>query len=123
MPRATNKPAGRHRKKKILKLAKGYRQGRSKQYKRAKEFAERGLTYAYRDRRQRKRDFRSLWIVRISAACKAGGISYSTFIHGLNCLGIDINRKVLAEMAYENPEQFNQILQRVKEVKQASVKS
>ncbi|HOK80767.1 MAG TPA: 50S ribosomal protein L20 [bacterium] len=123
MPRATNKPAGRHRKKKILKLAKGYRQGRSKQYKRAKEFAERGLTYAYRDRRQKKRDFRSLWITRISAACKANGMSYSTFIHGLNCLGITINRKMLAEMAYNSPEQFNQIIQQVREVTQASAKS
>ncbi|MCX7705871.1 MAG: 50S ribosomal protein L20 [bacterium] len=118
MPRATNKPAGRKRKKKILKLAKGYRQGRSRQYKRAKEFAERGLTYAYRDRRQKKRDLRSLWIVRISAACKAGGISYSTFIHGLNTLGINLNRKMLAEMAYSSPEQFNQIVQQVKGVMQ-----
>ncbi|MCM8758746.1 MAG: 50S ribosomal protein L20 [Candidatus Omnitrophica bacterium] len=120
MPRATNKPAGRKRKKKILKLAKGYRQGRSRQYKRAKEFAERGLTYAYRDRRQRKRDLRSLWIVRISAACKAGGISYSSFIHGLNTLGINLNRKILAEIAYNNPEQFKQIVEQVKGVIQHS---
>jgi len=122
MPRATNKPAGRHRKKKIFKLAKGYRQGRSRQYKRAKEFAERGLVYAYRDRRQKKRDLRGLWIVRISAACKAGGISYSRFIHGLNTLGINLNRKILAEMAYYNPEQFNQILEKVKEVELSSDK-
>lgn len=123
MPRATNKPAGRQRKKKILKLAKGYRQGRSKQYKRAKEFAERGLTYAYRDRKQKKRDLRGLWIVRISAACKAGGISYSRFIHGLNTLGININRKMLAEMAYSSPEQFNQIIEQVKGVIQDSNKA
>lgn len=122
MPRATNKPAGRHRKKKILKLAKGYRQGRSKQFKRAKEFVERGQTYAYRDRRQKKRDFRSLWIVRISAACKAGGISYSSFIHGLKAIGLKINRKMLSEMAYRSPDEFNQILEKVKEVEIASDK-
>ncbi len=115
MPRATNKPAGRERKKKILKLAKGYRQGRSKQYKRAKEFAERGLTYSYRDRRQKKRDFRSLWVVRISAACKANGLSYSTFMHGLDSLGINLNRKMLADIAYKDPEQFNQLVEKVKE--------
>lgn len=122
MPRATNKPAGRKRKKKILKLAKGYRQGRSRQYKRAKEFVERGLTYAYRDRRQKKRDLRNLWIVRISAACKANGLSYSSFIHGMNVLGINLNRKILAEMAYSRPEQFNQIVERVKGVIQDSNK-
>ncbi len=122
MPRATNKPAGRHRKKKILKLAKGYRQGRSKQFKRAKEFAERGLTYAYRDRRQKKRDLRSLWIVRISAACRTGGISYSNFIHGLHSLGINLNRKMLAEMAYNRPEEFNQIIKQIKVVTQDSNK-
>ncbi|MCM8815424.1 MAG: 50S ribosomal protein L20 [Candidatus Omnitrophica bacterium] len=121
MPRATNKPAGRHRRKKILKLAKGYRQGRSRQYKRAKEFAERGLTYAYRDRKQKKRDFRSLWIVRISAACKTAGISYNRFIHGLNELGISLNRKMLAEMAYNRPEQFNQIVRQIKGVEQSTV--
>lgn len=122
MPRATNKPAGRERKKKILKLAKGYRQGRSKQYKRAKEFVERALTYSYRDRRQRKREMRSLWIVRISAACKAGGMSYSNFIHGLNSLGININRKMLADIAYNNPEQFNQLIEQVKGVSTVSDK-
>ncbi|MCM8764233.1 MAG: 50S ribosomal protein L20 [Candidatus Omnitrophica bacterium] len=122
MPRATNKPAARHRKRKILKLAKGYRQGRSRQYKRAKEFAERGLTYAYRDRKQRKRDFRRLWIVRISAACKKGGISYSSFIHRLNVLGVNLNRKMLAEMAYNRPDEFNQIIKQIKEVAQDSNK-
>jgi len=122
MPRATNKPAGRRRRKKILKLAKGYRQGRSKQFKRAKEFAERGQDYAYRDRRRKKRDFRSLWIVRISAACEAGGVSYSRFIHGLNSIGLKVNRKILAEMAYKKPEEFNQILEKVKEAEIASDK-
>jgi len=122
MPRATNKPAGRRRRKKILKLAKGYRQGRSKQFKRAKEFAERGQDYAYRDRRQKKRDFRSLWIVRISAACEEGGISYSRFIHGLNSIGVKVNRKMLADMAYKKPEEFNQILEKVKEAEISSDK-
>lgn len=123
MPRATNKPAGRERKKKILKLAKGYRQGRSKQYKRTKEFVERALTYSYRDRRQRKREMRSLWIVRISAACKAAGMSYNNFIHGLNVLGINLNRKMLADIAYNNPEQFNQLIEQVREVSKLSDKN
>ncbi|HPP66717.1 MAG TPA: 50S ribosomal protein L20 [bacterium] len=116
MPRATNKPAGRHRKKKILNAAKGYRQGRSKQFKRAKEFAERAQVYAYRDRKQKKRDFRGLWIIRISAACKTGGISYNRFIHGLHVLGLNLNRKILADMAYKQPDEFNQIVEKVKEV-------
>jgi large subunit ribosomal protein L20 len=115
MPRATNKPAARHRKKKVLKNAKGYRQGRSRQYKRAKEFSERGLVYAFRDRRQKKRDFRSLWITRISAACKLNGTSYSQFMSGLKKLGILLNRKMLAEIAYSSPEQFKELATQVEE--------
>jgi large subunit ribosomal protein L20 len=115
MPRATNKPAARHRKKKILKQAKGYRQGRSRQFKRAREFGERALTYAFRDRRQRKRDFRALWIARISAACKQNGTSYSRFMDGMKKLNISLNRKILAEIAHNDPERFVQLVERVKE--------
>lgn len=116
MPRATNAPASRQRRKKVLKRAKGYRQGRSKLFKRAKEFSEKGLTYAYRDRRTKKRNFRALWITRISAACQSNGISYSKFINGLKKANINLNRKTLADIAFNNPEAFSDIVNKVKEV-------
>ena len=115
MPRAKNSPSSRKRRKKVLGRAKGYRQGRSKLYKRAKEFSEKGLDYAYRDRRRRKRDFRRLWIKRISAACKLNGISYSKFMSGLKKAEIELNRKVLAEIAYSQPDVFSQIVEKIKE--------
>lgn len=115
MSRATNAPASRKRRKKVLKRAKGYRQGRSKLYKRAKEFSEKGLDYAFRDRKRRKRDFRRLWIKRISAACKLNGISYSKFMNGLKKHNIQLNRKALAEMAYSSPEAFSQLVNKIKE--------
>jgi len=115
MPRATNKPASRQRRKGVLKQAKGYRQGRSKLYKRAREFSEKGLSYAFAGRKQRKRDFRRLWNARISAACEANGISYSKFIAGLKRLEINLNRKMLSEIAFNMPDHFSQIAQQVKE--------
>jgi large subunit ribosomal protein L20 len=116
MPRATNKPASRQKKKKVLKRAKGYRQGRSKLIKRAREFTEKGLSYAFAGRKQRKRDFRRLWTVRLSAACKANGLSYSKFIDGLKRLDIKVNRKMLSEIAFNMPEHFSQIATKVKEI-------
>jgi len=116
MPRATNKPASRQKKKKVLKRAKGYRQGRSKLIKRAREFNEKGLSYAFAGRKQKKRDFRRLWNARISAACEANGLSYSRFIAGLKQLGIGVNRKMLSEIAFNMPDHFSQIATKVKEV-------
>ncbi|MCM8771536.1 MAG: 50S ribosomal protein L20 [Candidatus Omnitrophica bacterium] len=114
MPRTKNAPASRKRRKKVLKRAKGYRQGRSKLFKRAKEFSEKGLTYAFMHRRKKKRDFRRLWINRISAACKMNGISYSKFIAGIKKIGLNLNRKTLAEIAFNHPERFTELVCEVK---------
>jgi large subunit ribosomal protein L20 len=116
MPRTKNSPASRKRRKKVLKRAKGYRQGRSKLFKRAKEFSEKGLTYAFYHRRKKKRDFRRLWISRISAACKMNGISYSKFMDGIKKIDVKLNRKTLAEIAFNNPENFSILVKKVKEV-------
>lgn len=113
MPRVKHSPAAHARHRKVLARAGGYRQGRSKLYRRAKEFGEKGLTYAYRDRRRKKRDFRQVWIARISAACRSNGVSYSVFINGLKTAGIDLNRKVLADMAFSEPESFSRLIRRV----------
>lgn len=99
----------RQRRKKILKLAKGYRGGRSKLYRTAADAVDKGLMYAYRDRRARKRDFRSLWITRINAAARLHHLSYSNFMHGLKLAGIQLDRKVLAELAVSDPAGFEQI--------------
>jgi large subunit ribosomal protein L20 len=114
MPRTKNSPSSRERRKKVLKRAKGYRQGRSKLFKRAKEFSEKGLTYAFMHRRKKKRDFRRLWIVRISAACKANGISYSKFMAGIKRLGLNLNRKTLSDIAFNHPENFASLVNQVK---------
>jgi large subunit ribosomal protein L20 len=92
--------------KRVLKLAKGYRGARSKQYRIAKQSVMRALTSAYEGRKQRKRQFRRLWIARINAAARINGISYSQMMHGLKVAGVDINRKMLAEMAISDPEGF-----------------
>jgi len=115
MPRTKNAPASKKRRKKVLKRAKGYRQGRSKLFKRAKEFSEKGLTYAFHDRRKKKRDFRKLWISRISAACKMYGISYSKFMNGIKKIDIKLNRKTLAEIAFNHPENFEFLVKKVKD--------
>jgi large subunit ribosomal protein L20 len=111
MPRATNSPATRRRRRRILKQAKGFVGGRRKLYKSAKESVERSLQYAYRDRRTRKRDFRRLWITRINAAARRNGMSYSQFIHGLNEAGIEIDRKILADLAVRDEEAFAELVQ------------
>ena len=99
------------RRKKILKLAKGYRGGRSKLFRTALNAVDKALMYAYRDRRTRKRDFRRLWISRINAAIRMNNLSYSKFIHGLKLANIDIDRKVLAELAVSDPPGFTKIAQ------------
>ncbi len=111
MPRA-RLGAARHRKKKrVLKAAKGYYGSRSKQYRRAKEAVVRAGCMAYRDRRTRKRDFRSLWIIRVTAACQARGLLYSRFINGLKRANITVNRKMLAEVAIHDPAGFDKIVE------------
>jgi large subunit ribosomal protein L20 len=100
----------RHRRhKKLLKQARGFYSGRRKHFRKAKEQLERSLVYAYRDRRQKKRDFRKLWIVRINAAARLNDISYSRFMHGLKLANIELDRKILADMAMNNPAAFTQV--------------
>ncbi len=115
MPRTNNAPASRKRRKKLLKLAKGYWGSRSKVYTVAKHSVEKGLQYAYRDRKAKKRTFRKLWIVRINAAARLNGTTYSKLIHALQNKGVDINRKVLASLAVENPQAFSDIVKFVSE--------
>lgn len=105
----------RRRHKKILKLARGFYSGRRKHFRKAKEQLERSLCYAFRDRRRKKRDFRRLWIVRINAACRMNDISYSKFIYGLKLANIELDRKILADMAMQNPTAFSQIVSTIKE--------
>ena len=109
MPRARNVPQSRRRRRKILKEAKGYRGGRGKLLKSASVAVMRSRQYAYRDRRKRKGDFRRLWIVRINAAARENGLSYSTLIRGLKKAGIGLDRKILAEMAVSDPQGFSEI--------------
>ena len=109
MPRATNSVARNRRKKKILKEARGQFGGRSKLYRTAKNSVERGWAYAYRDRRLKKRDFRRLWISRINAAARQNGISYSRFVCGLKNAEIDLNRKMLADLAIRDPGAFSEL--------------
>ena len=101
----------RKRRNKILKLAKGYWGAKSKHYKMANEQVMKSLQYAYVGRRLKKRDFRQLWIARISAGCKMNGMNYSTFMHGLKLAGVEINRKMLAEMAVNDKAAFTQLTQ------------
>lgn len=105
----------RKKHKKILKLAKGYYSGRRKHFRKAKEQVEHALVYAYRDRRQKKRDFRKLWIIRINAAARLHDMNYSTFINGLNLANITLDRKILSDMAMNAPEDFTNIVLLVKE--------
>jgi large subunit ribosomal protein L20 len=106
MPRAKRGNKRLERRKKILKLAKGYRGTKSKLYRSAKESVERGLNFAYTGRKLKKRDFRSLWIVRIGAAARLNGINYSQLMHGLKLAGVELDRKVLADLAVNQPEAF-----------------
>ncbi|ELV2751889.1 50S ribosomal protein L20 [Campylobacter jejuni] len=104
----------RRRHKKVLKLARGFYSGRRKHFRKAKEQLERSLVYAYRDRRRKKRDFRRLWIVRINAACRLNGLSYSRFINGLKKAGIELDRKILADLAMNDAAAFAKIAEAAK---------
>jgi len=114
MPRAIDGSKRKDHRKKILKQAKGYWGRRHSNYKTAKDAVAKGLFYAYRDRRDRKADFRRLWIIRINAACRAEGISYSRFTAGLAKAGIIINRKALAHLAVEDAAAFKTVVSRAK---------
>jgi large subunit ribosomal protein L20 len=114
MPRATNNVAAKQRHKKYLKLAKGYFGARSRTYKIARQTVEKGLTYAFRDRKAKKRNFRRLWIVRINAACRLNDITYSQFINALNKSNVVINRKVLAHLAWHDAPAFAKLVELVK---------
>ncbi len=114
MPRSVNAVASRARRKRILKLAKGYFGARSKVYTVAKNAVEKALSYAYRDRRNKKRAFRRLWITRINAGARQHGMSYSRFMHALKTNNIDLNRKVLADLAMNHPAEFEAIVNKVK---------
>ncbi|MDR0467476.1 MAG: 50S ribosomal protein L20 [Campylobacteraceae bacterium] len=104
----------RRRHKKILKLARGFYSGRRKHFRKAKEQLERSLVYAYRDRRAKKRDFRRLWITRINAACRLNDISYSRFMNGLKKGEIELDRKILADMAMNDPQAFSAVVKQAK---------
>jgi len=114
MPRSVNAVASRRRRKKILKLAKGYYGARSKVYTVAKNSVEKGLLYAYRDRKTKKRIFRALWIQRINAGARQHGISYSQLIGKLNAKQVGLNRKVLADLAMNHPDAFKAVVDAVK---------
>ena len=109
MPRAVNGTVSRRRRKKILKMAKGYRSVRSTAFRKAREAVEHGLSYAYRDRKNRKREFRRLWIARINAAVRAEGMNYSQFINGLKKADIQLDRKVLSDLAINNQDTFKSL--------------
>lgn len=110
MPRSTNAVASRHRRKKILKAARGYWGARSRLIKTARLAVDKAHLYAYRDRRRRKRDFRRLWIVRINAACRQHGLSYSSFMQRLKSRGLNLDRRMLADIAVRDPVSFAQIV-------------
>ncbi|MDA8807743.1 50S ribosomal protein L20 [Flavobacteriaceae bacterium] len=114
MPRSVNSVASRQRRKKILKQAKGYFGRRKNVWTVAKNAVEKGLTYAYRDRKNKKRTFRALWITRINAGARLHGLSYSELMGKLKANNIDINRKVLSDLAMNNPQAFTEIVNKVK---------
>ena len=114
MPRSVNHVASRHRRKKVMKLAKGYFGRRKNVWTVAKNAVEKGLLYAYRDRKNKKREFRALWIQRINAGAREHGLSYSQFMGGLKKAGIDLNRKVLADLALNHPDAFRGIVEKIK---------
>jgi large subunit ribosomal protein L20 len=114
MTRATNNPASRARRKKFIKLAKGYRGRAGNCYRTARSKAEKGMQYAYRDRKAKKRNFRALWIQRINAAVREHGLVYSTFMDGVHKAGITLDRKVLSDMAIHEPEAFALVVDQAK---------
>ncbi len=111
MARTTNSPASRNRRRKVLKMAKGYYGAKSRLYRVANEAVIRSLRYSYRDRKTRKRQFRRLWITRINAAARMNGLSYNRFIDGLNKAQIEVDRKMLAELAVNDQQVFNQLVE------------
>ncbi len=113
MPRSVNKVAARKKRKKILKETRGAFGARSNVWTVAKNAREKGLSYAYRDRRNKKREFRGLWIQRINAGCRENGVSYSDFIGKLNQSGLELNRKVLADLAMNHPKAFTAVVKKV----------
>ena len=115
MPRAKRGFKARRRRKRILKLAKGFTGGRRRQYRQARETVERSLVYAYRDRRNKKRDFRRLWTVRINAAARLNGLSYSRLMYGLSQAGVEIDRKILAALAMQDPPAFTAVTDMAKQ--------
>ncbi|MDF1880481.1 50S ribosomal protein L20 [Sulfurimonas sp. MAG313] len=110
MPRVKTGTVRRKRHKRILKQAKGFFSGRRKHFRKAKEQIEHSMAYAYRDRKQNKREFRKLWIIRINAACRLNGLSYSVFINGLKKAGIELDRKILADMAMNDSAAFSAVV-------------
>jgi large subunit ribosomal protein L20 len=116
MPRVKRGYKKKNRRVKILKLAKGYWGARHRNYRTAREAVDHALLYSYRDRRNRKREFRRLWIVRIRAAAKLNGLAYSRFIQGLKKLGVELDRKILAELAVNAPQTFSRIVAKAKDV-------
>ena len=123
MPRATNAPASRKRRKRILKKAKGFYGARSRLYRYAKDAIFKAQTWATRDRKNRKRNFRALWITRISAAVRQRGMTYNRFMEGLKHLGVDLDRKVLADMAITNPASIDELVAQAKTGLEAKAKA
>lgn len=110
MSRSVNGTVSRQRRKKVLKMAKGYRSARSRSFRKAREAVEHGLSYAYRDRRTRKREFRRLWIARINAAVRAMGMTYSQFMNGLKKANVDLDRKMLSDLAVRDADAFKSLV-------------
>ena len=123
MPRATNAPASRKRRKRILKKAKGFYGARSRLYRYAKDAIFKAQTWATRDRKTRKRNFRALWITRISAAVRQRGMTYNRFMEGLKALNVDLDRKVLADMAITNPAALDELVAQAKSGLEAKIKA
>ena len=114
MPRVKRGTKRKERRKKLLGLAKGYYLNKSKLFKFARQAVEKALVYAYRDRKTRKRDFRRLWIIRIGAAARQNGLNYGQFIHGLKVAGVDLDRKMLADIAIQDPTAFSSLVETAK---------
>ena len=123
MARATNSPASRKRRKKVLKYAKGYFGNKSKLFRYAKEAVQHAWQYAYAARRKKKGDFRGLWIVRLNAACRSAGISYSRFIEGLKAAKIELDRKVLSDLAIRDEVAFNALVKQAQDALKAKASS
>ena len=123
MPRVKRSVNARKKRRKVLEQAKGYRGTKHSSYRRAKEQVQRSLKYAYRDRRVRKREFRKLWIVRINAGARENGLSYNTFMHGLKLAEIELDRKVLADMAIADPASFAALVEQAKVALAAAAKA